>query len=85
MIDDDFDIGFAGFASMLTYYSVHIQKLEWITDSRASVYMCGEPTVVNNAVNLKNELKINMPNGDTSNIVSCGNVAFINGLHLRQV
>ena len=58
--------------------------MEWIIDSGASDHMCGEPTVVKN-VNLPNELKINMPNGDTTNIVAFGNVDLKNGLHLKQV
>ena len=85
VIDDEFDSGFAAFVGMLTCYNVHIEKMKWIIDSGASDHMWGESNVVKNVVNLKNKLKINMPNGDTSNIIACGNVDLKNGLHLKQV
>lgn len=41
--------------------------------------------MVNNVVHLNREMKINMPNWDTSNIAASGHVDLPNGLHLQHV
>lgn len=69
---------------MVTCYNVHMDKMEWIIDSRASDHMCGELNTIKRSFNVNRE-KFNMLNGKTSNIVAYGSVALKNGLHLHEV
>lgn len=86
-VDDEFDSGFAGFTGMVTCHNVHVEKMEWIIDSGASDHMGCEINMSKNIVNVNvnRELKINMPNGKTSNITAYGSVDLKNGIHLGEV
>ncbi|VFQ61063.1 unnamed protein product [Cuscuta campestris] len=83
--EDELDSSFAGFAGMVSCLCVNAENVDWIIDSGASDHMTGDISHIENVVAVGNRLKINLPNGNTSDITHCGGVKLKNGLNLKKV
>lgn len=83
--DDEMEQSFARFAGMASLSSKHSDKVEWIIESGASDHMICDVSCVENVKSAKRGMKINIPNGECSEITEYGVVKLKNGLVLENV
>lgn len=80
--DDEFD---TSYASMGLCYFVDSVTNGWIIDSRALNHMASCSSMLVGVVASKNEPRINLPSGQTTNITHFGSVKLKNDLLLKNV
>ncbi|KAL2905899.1 Retrovirus-related Pol polyprotein from transposon RE1 [Bienertia sinuspersici] len=75
----------ANFVEIVTCNFAQTRNEEWIIDSRATHHMSRDLELIKGGRRTPHQMRINLPNGKTSEVAACGAKKLNNGLSLRNI